>query len=100
MITLLVLNFILAIIVESYMQVRKEIEKNQIEQSFPQDLFCIGLSVLHQVCVSLSLLLCVSLSLFWCACVSLLVGQDLICISLSQFHQVEILESQLYSDFR
>ena len=40
---LLVLNFLLAIIVESYMQVRKEIEKCLIEQSFFEDL----VSVLH-----------------------------------------------------
>ena len=41
MMSLLVLNFVLAIIVESYMQVRSEIEKNQIEQSFPADLVSI-----------------------------------------------------------
>jgi hypothetical protein len=41
MMSLLVLNFVLAIIVESYMQVRSEIEKNQIEQSFPADLVAI-----------------------------------------------------------
>ena len=48
MITLLVLNFVLAIIVESYMQVRKEIEKNQIEQSFADDLYCLAKSLLNQ----------------------------------------------------
>jgi hypothetical protein len=43
MMTLLVLNFVLAIIVESYMQVRKEIEAQVTEQSFPEDL----MSTLH-----------------------------------------------------
>jgi len=41
MMSLLVLNFVLAIIVESYMQVRSEIEKHQIEQSFPADVVAI-----------------------------------------------------------
>jgi len=49
MMTLLVLNFILAIIVESYMQVRKEIEKNLIEQSFPEDLYSAALVLTNQM---------------------------------------------------
>lgn len=50
MMTLLVLNFILAIIVESYMQVRKEIEAQLTELSFPEDLVVCMQGLVHQYC--------------------------------------------------
>ena len=48
MITLLVLNFVLAIIVEAYMQVCKEIERNLIEQSFAADILSVFNLIIHK----------------------------------------------------
>jgi hypothetical protein len=48
MLTLLVMNFVLAIVVEAYMQVCKAIEANLVEQSFLKDVLSVLNLLIHQ----------------------------------------------------